>query len=283
MHRRPPEVVVVAYGPIDLLRSALDGVRGLAVHVVDNGLSAEVEQLVVGAGLDYVRPPRNLGFGAAVNVGLERVSAGADVLLLNPDAHLSSTDVRELQEALHARPRTAAVAPVLQRPDGSTEPTRWPLPTPTLPWRGVLGRGSLREGEAFFLSGAVLLLSGEALAEVGGFDERFFLYAEESDWQKRALVAGHVVRQADRVVAEHVGAGTSSDSELRERYFHGSAELFVRKWYGTRGWWLFRLGSLAAAARRALTARTPSARRTARLVVRLYLRGPARQLPQAAA
>ena len=278
--REAPAVVVVAYGPVALLATALDALDGaFDVFIVDNGMSDDARRLAADLGCDYVRPARNLGFGTAVNVGLERVSRGRDVLLLNPDARLPGQAVLDLQQQLHAADRTAAVAPLLRRPDGSSEPTRWPLPTPLLPWRGVVGRGGLRPGDRFFLSGAVLLLNGQALQAVGGFDERFFLYAEESDWQRRALDAGFQVREVPQVTAEHLGAATSESSSLRDRYFHGSAELFVRKWHGPAGWWVFRAGSLAAALRRAVTAGTGEQRQAALRTAALYLRGPARQLP----
>lgn len=280
MNVPPLDVVVVAYGPVDLLRAALEALGdGFAVRLVDNGLSDEVRDLAETRGADYVRPSVNVGFGAAVNLGLARSARGVDVLLLNPDARLRGEDVLALQRVLHEQPRTAAVAPRLRSPDDSLEPTRWPMPTPTLPWRGVVGRGGLRAGEPFFLCGAVLLLSGTAVAEVGGFDERFFLYAEESDWQRRALAAGYVLREVPDVEAAHVGAATSSSSDTRERYFHGSAELFIRKWHGPWGWSVFRAGSLLAALRRAATASSPAARGAALSTVRLYLRGPASRLP----
>lgn len=278
--RSLPEIVVVAYGSVDLLEAALAGLSDdFTVRIVDNSLSDEVRAIAVAEGCDYVRPPENVGFGAAVNLALARVQPGADVLLLNPDARLAPAGVVSLQEHLRRHPRTAAVAPLLQRPDGRIEPTRWPLPTPTLPWRGIVGRGALRPGEPFFLSGAVLLLSAEALADVGGFDERFFLYSEEADWQWRALQHGYGLHEVDEIVAAHVGAATSHDTVVRERYFHGSAELFVRKWYGSRGWALFRSGSLIAALRRLVTERGSIGRRRALVTIGLYVAGPARRLP----
>lgn len=276
-----PQVIIVAYGPPALLRAALDALgTSFRVYIVDNGLSNEVEALAAQRGLDYVRPERNLGFGAAVNLGLARLPPATDVLLLNPDARLQAADVLHLQDVLHAEPGIAAVAPRLVRPDGSVEQTRWPFPTPRLPWRGAIGRGALRPSEPYFLSGAVLLLSAQALLQVGAFDERFFLYAEESDWQRRALTAGFTVREAEEVAAQHLGAATSSDSSVRDRYFHGSAELYVRKWHGRLGWWVFRSGSLAAALRRVGTATSGPDRIAALRAAALYVRGPAGQLPR---
>lgn len=280
MQRPPPHVIVVAYGPVDLLRVAIAPLSDhFRIHVIDNGRSDAVREGAAAGGHDYVRPPRNVGFGAAVNIGLNRVPSDVDVLLLNPDARVTAEDVRVLQSSLHERPWTAAVAPLLRRPDGSLEPTRWPMPTPRLAWRAVIGRGRLRSDEPYFVSGAVLLLRGEALRTVGPFDERFFLYAEEVDWQKRAQLAGYTVREVTNVHALHLGGATSSNKRLRDAHFHGSAELYVRKWFGPVGWWFFRTGSLVAALRRAATASAKPERLQALRTARLYARGPASLLP----
>jgi GT2 family glycosyltransferase len=280
MQRHAPEVLVVAYGAPQLLADALEvlGV-GLRVYVVDNSVSDDVRQVADRHGATYIRPERNLGFAAGVNVGLSRVSAGRDVLLLNPDARLSGGAVLCLQE--HLDSDVAAVAPRLRRPSGEVERTTWPIPSPLSPWFGVVGLSDRIPRKANFLSGAVLLLNGRALDEVGSFDERYFLYAEETDWQRRALLAGWTLREVPDVEAVHLGGATSNDLELRERLFHGSAELFIRKWHGALGWNVFRLGSLLAAGRRWLLARDAAERHLARLTLRLYVKGPARSIPAA--
>lgn len=281
MENLPVEVIVVAFGAVELLDSALKGLGSeFLVHVVDNGRSDEAEDIAQSHGADYTRPVTNLGFAAAVNIGLQRCKPGADVLLLNPDAVINPGGVRDLQSARDQAPsRVAATAPRLLRPDGSVEPTSWPMPTPTSPWRGALGRGSLRPDETYFLSGAVLLLSGPALVDVGQFDPRFFLYCEESDWQQRALRRGWSVLEVPSVTAEHLGAATSDDDDLRLTLFHGSAELFVRKWHGRWGWCTYRTGALVAALRRQLTARDKPSRSVATRTFILYVRGPASCLP----
>jgi len=274
-----PVVVVVAYGAPQLLERTLVGIAGLETVVVDNSSSDDVRAVAQCCDAQYLRPGRNLGFAAGVNLGLDAAGTGRDILLLNPDAVISSADALSLQLELRSNARTAAVAPRLQRPDGSSEPTCWPIPSPRLPWKGVVGATHLRPGDPFFLSGAVLLLRADALEEIGTFDQRYFLYAEETDWQIRAQRAGWEVKLVPSIVALHEGGGTSNDSVLRTKLFHGSAELLIRKWYGRGGWTVFRLGSLVAASRRTVTAPSPDARRGARQVVGLYLRGPASQLP----
>ena len=266
-----PLVVVVAYGDPGHLRACLEGLAAPAdtVAVVDNGLSPAVKELCRSFTTTYVRPPSNVGFAAGVNLGC-RERGHRDVLLLNPDAVLAWPRVLELQRHLHARPGCAAVTPLLVRPDGSGEPASWPVPTPVGVWADALGLARLNRGPRF-LTGAVLLLSGPALDHVGGFDERYFLYAEESDWQLRAQRAGWSVSVVETVTAVHLGGATSSSATIRSEYFHRSARLFARKWYGPTGALVMWAASLAAALRRTLTG-SRFGRAEALATVRTYLR-----------
>jgi glycosyltransferase involved in cell wall biosynthesis/GT2 family glycosyltransferase len=269
------EVVVVAYGAAGLLERALAPLAGaLPVTVVDNSGDAAVRRVAEAAGARYVDPGANLGFGAAVNVALRDPQVpGADVLLLNPDARIDVDGVRALHRRLRAEPRAAAVGPAQTDDGGAAARVLWPFPTPAGVWRQEAGLGVPDTHEGFVI-GSVLLLRAEALAQVGGFDERYFLYSEETDWQRRAHDAGWRSVVADEVRAQHVGGGTSTDPTRRETHFHASQERYLRTHHGAVGWTVARaavvLGSVPRSA-------LPGDRgRAARLRLRLYLRGPLR-------
>lgn len=272
-----PTVVIVAYRCDEHLSGCLSSLGvARAVLVVDNDASPATHALVTVCGARYLAAPVNVGFAAAVNLGLDAAWDGvSDVLLLNPDARISSSDVTQLQTALHASGgRRAAVGPRLVGDDGAHQRPEWPLPSPGQVWFDALGMGRLWRGPRFVV-GAVLLLNGAALSEIGRFDERYFLYAEEADWQLRALRSGWTVAVVDGVVARHAGAASSTDGNLRNQLFHASGELFARRWYGPAGWSLMRLGALLASGRRSLTGSRESRRVNRRTFV-LYLRGPVR-------
>lgn len=269
-----PLVIVVAYRADEHLSGALETVSlGDRVVVVDNDASESTRAHALAHGARYVRAPENVGFAAGVNLGLaEAWDERSDVLLLNPDARITATAVADLATALHATPRCAAVGPRLVGPDGQAQAADWPMPSPGQVWADAVGLGRRWKGRRF-ITGAVLLLNGAALAELGGLDERYFLYAEEADWQQRAQEAGWTVRVVDSVTATHVGAASSSDPARRERHFHDSAVAFAQRWHGRRGTALMRAGSAVAAARRALT-NDAAARAEARRTLQRYLRGP---------
>jgi len=268
-------VLIVAYGPPETLSSCLAALgRDFPVVVVDNGSSPKARSLAEEAGARYVDPGRNLGFAGGVNLALAQLTPPlGDVLLINPDAEITPAAIELLQKELHQNPNLACVAPVLL--DASNEkPIRssWPFPTPGRAWLDTLGLGRLvPQGE--FLIGAVLMLSGEAVRDVGVFDERFFLYAEETDWQRRAVDKGWKVRQVKAATARHVGAGAGGDPMWREAAFLAGVERYIRKWFGPSGWAAFRVGAGLAAARRTLGG-TPGRRAAARRRVAIYLREP---------
>ena len=276
---RPLKVITVAYGTPELLERALAPMAGrLPVVVVDNSSQPAVREVAERHAARYLDPGRNLGFGRAVNEALRDVLGGepADVLLLNPDATLEVAGARALQAYLHRSDHgdVAAVSARLVGVDGAPQRELWPFPSPGRAWLEAIGLSRLNRAGDFAVA-AVIMLRWEALQEVGGFDERFFLYAEETDWQRRAAELGWRSDVCREVVAIHVGAATSTRSDRREALFHSGTEIYVRKWFGSAGWSLYRAAAVAGAAGRGIVltgARGAAARRRALL----YVRGPRR-------
>jgi GT2 family glycosyltransferase len=225
----------------------------------------------------YRDPGANLGFARAVNLGLgTRADTGRDVLLLNPDAEVDGATVRELHRRLHAEPGLAAVAPAQCDPGGHDQQVAWPFPSPGRAWLEATGLGRLAAARPQFLIGSVLLLHAGALDEVGGFDERYFLYAEEADWQWRAHLAGWRLQLCPDLHAVHVSGATSDGaSERREALFHAGQERYIRTWFGAGGWQSYRLAALMGAVLRAAVL-TGDRRRAAWDRAGRYVRGPSR-------
>ncbi len=269
----PPLVVVVAYRSDELLRTCLESLTGaLEVLVVDNDAAASTRSLSEALGAGYLATGRNLGFAGAVNLGLER-AAGRDVLLLNPDAVIGPDAVLRLQRFLRdPAHRRAAVGPDLLSATGTERPS-WPMPSPGQTWAEVFGLADWIARRTF-VTGAVLLLRSEAVSELGGFDERYFLYAEETDWQQRAQEAGWEVAVDHETSAHHVGGASSTDPDRRDYHFLTSNRVFARRWYGTAGAAAMRAASTAAALRRA-TIGPDRATGRRRLRQSLHLRAPA--------
>ena len=273
--QRGLEIVVVAYGRPDLLEASLQPVLSFPVTVVDNSSSRDVAAVCERLGVRYLDPGHNGGFGAGVNHALERrLDPDADVLLLNPDAVIGSDDVRRLQRALLAEPALASVAPTQVDELGHPSRVTWPFPSPARTWLTAAGLGRLGASSGFVI-GSVLMLRREALAQVGRFDEAFFLYAEETDWAFRAHLLGWRHAAVHGVRGVHVGAGTSRDDRVREAHFHASQERYFRKHFGSAGWQAARAAVWVGAMARAIALKGERGR-AARRRAALYRLGPVR-------
>ena len=207
--------MVVAYGHADALDTALAPLAGhVPLTVVDNSSSGSIAAIAGRHGADYLDPGSNRGFGAGVNIALKRLEATSptNVLLLNPDAVIQLDDLKTLVAYARSSDTLAATAPRLLDADGRDERVAWPFPSPWRAWLEAFGLGRFLGFGRRFVIGAVLLLDWEAIREIGYFDERFFLYCEETDWQRRATDAGWHSAVCAEAVAVHAGAGTQRRS-----------------------------------------------------------------------
>ncbi|HEY3436785.1 MAG TPA: glycosyltransferase family 2 protein [Actinotalea sp.] len=167
----------------------------------------------------------NLGYGRAANLGA-RDATTPWLVVVNPDIvwHDGSLDV--LLEAGRRHPRAGALGPALLNPDGSRYPSARELPSltqgvghallgrlwPTNPWTRAYQQRqetpAQDERAAGWLSGACLLLRREAFEQVGGFDERYFMFFEDLDLGERLGRAGWTNLHVPTAEVTHVG-GTS--------------------------------------------------------------------------
>ncbi|OBJ54187.1 glycosyltransferase [Mycobacterium sp. 1423905.2] len=224
---RPLSALIVTYKSHDLVEKCLASLAEhapeLPVYVYENSGDEYPGREELAARYPYVRwvlGPVNLGFGAAFNALVEHTPADTDLLLMNADARLQGplTRTRELLR----QPDVAAVSPLV-RDDGAPGPQRWDIATRrrTLTRALVAAAGysdALRgtpvshlyakqpaETQAIdgYLAGICLAINRAAWNQIGGFDEEFFLYGEETDWQERASAAGWRVLLADELEVEH--------------------------------------------------------------------------------
>lgn len=235
---RPPlSVVIVTFRSGSTLLAALSALRaaaplGTELIVVENGgdassLSAARETW---PGARTVMSPTNVGFAAGVNRGLS-LATGQLVLLLNPDAEIEPAAIRLMIEAIESLPEAGVVAPRLLDEEGSPVLSGYPFLSPLavawihlqvarlLPYRSigryrrqVLDPDATAPIEVDWAQGACLLVDAKALTASGGFDEDFFLFAEEIDLAFRMkqngwctyLVPGARVRHAEGTSSRQV-------------------------------------------------------------------------------
>ena len=168
----------------------------------------------------------NPGYGGALNRGIA-LASGTHLLLMNGDAWPQEGAVERLIAFTESEARAGVVGPRLVNPDGTLQPsvrgfpTLWRLATEYLFLRWLAPRSRLLNafyGAGFdhrskrdseFLVGAVLLARREVLDEIGGFDERFFMFNEEVDLCRRTRAAGWRVVFWPGAEFTHVGGGST--------------------------------------------------------------------------
>jgi N-acetylglucosaminyl-diphospho-decaprenol L-rhamnosyltransferase len=201
------------------------------VIVVDT-LSSDGSQALVRDRFPHARLvelDENPGYGGALNRGIA-LASGRYLLLMNGDAWPQEGAVERLVAFAESEPRAGVVGPRLVNPDGTLQPsvrgfpTLWRLATEYLFLRWLAPRSRLlnafygagfdhrSQRDAEFLVGAVLLVRRETLDEVGGFDERFFMFNEEVDLCYRVRAAGWNVVFWPGAEFVHVGGASTATS-----------------------------------------------------------------------
>lgn len=212
-------IVIVNYNVKEYLVNLLHSIRkakgelGVEVFVVDNHSSdGSVEYLSPRfPDVNFIQNMDNLGFGKANNQAIAMAN-GTYTLLLNPDTLISEDTLRVMFDHMNQHPKTGAAGCKLLNPDGSFAlESRRSVPTPASALWKVLGLTRLfprnkrfadyymgwkdenESGPIPVLSGAFMFYRTTVLIELGGFDERFFMYGEDIDLSYRTTQAGYQI------------------------------------------------------------------------------------------
>ncbi len=262
----PVGAVIVDHdaGPLltECVRSLLaDGAS--PVIVVDNGASGSAQRALApllaeagAADVVVVHPWMNIGFGSGVNRGLAVLGGMTPptewVLVSNPDLHVHPGALDALRGVLEARPAWAMVGPRIFTEQGEVYPSVRRFPS----FLDAAGHALLAlfvpenrftrrynpgapEGEdvveAGWISGSCFMARRDALEQLGGFDESYFMYAEDMDLCWRAHRAGWGVGFAGAASVTHVqGVSTARHPYQMLVAHHRSALRFTMR--TTSGW-----------------------------------------------
>ena len=250
-------IIIVNWNVRDLLRRCLQSIPEAAtgltyeIIVVDNASSDGSDQLVHAfPHVHWIQNLENVGFTRANNQGLA-ASQGRYICFLNPDTVLRPKALSILVEYLDTHPKVGIVGPQLRYPDGTLQPSRYRFPTPMMalmestplawawpdnPWARAYhcaGCPPDRPHTVDWLNGACLMVHREVIAQVGAFDERFFMYSEELDLCRRAKDAGwEVMYVPDAVVVHYEGQSSGQAVLARDVNFNRSKVRYFYKHHG---------------------------------------------------
>lgn len=222
-------VSIVLYRPnLGVLRSCLEHLnlsctkltdqKRVAVWLVDNSHTPEwqqrIQSLVDQSKLNnltitYLAKPSNPGYGAGNNIALMQTTAQYH-LVLNPDVYMEADCLQLAVGYMQQHPRCVHLAPATFFPNGEIQPLcrrNISLKTQFLrsfapAWlKKVFGQRLLKDEyldhdykqamhNVEFLSGCFMLLKTAVAQNIGGFDEKYFMYVEDADLTRRLLAVG---------------------------------------------------------------------------------------------
>jgi GT2 family glycosyltransferase len=291
------DVVIVTYQSAAMIRSCLEAVARIPelgkVVVVDHG-EDDSARIAAAFNATVVLDSTNPGFGIGQNRGRAHTSAEF-VLMLNPDAVIDPEAIEAGLKTLRSQSSVAAVQGVIVDA-GSGEPERSAGRelSPIHLWGRALGLRRLRkfglardiarrvpaltdhidrtpeaEIDVSSLGATALLIRRRALEDVGGFDERYFMYGEDADLCARLRQSGWHLRALPVNWATHRAGSSSANSVDHEILWWQGAMTFAARWYTSTAWAL----AVGACMLRIVTlcARRP---RSAGEIIRNVLLGP---------
>lgn len=228
LNYRTPELTLRA---VEAALLEMEGMAG-AITVVDNdsgdGSYEALTLAVQERGWSRVRvlqSGHNGGYGAGNNFGIRHGlpdgSAPDFIYILNSDAFPESGAIRVLAEYLRAHPEVGFAGSRLHGDDGAYHQTAFRFPTVFSEFEGAAATGPIsrlllryivplpepREAQTVdWMAGASIMIRHRTFEETGGFDERFFLYFEETDLCLRARRAGWSCVYLPQSRVMHIGS-----------------------------------------------------------------------------
>ena len=264
-------IVIVTYNSGQHIVACLESIFAQRVSVVqqviviDNDSQDETVALIRSnfPQVELVVPAANLGFAKAVNLGV-RQSNAEFVLLLNPDTVILDQAIDAIVDFAREHPGHGLYGGRTVTPGGELEPSScWGLPTlwsmtlfafgittlvPRNRWLDPESLGNWQRDtvrEVGMITGCFLLCPTGVWNELGGLDERYFMYGEDADLAIRAQIAGYrpLICPTAQLIHE-VGACSETPVHKAALLYRGKASLVRTHWKGPAQW----LGLFALAA-----------------------------------
>lgn len=197
LYENDPKVVTRA------IESFLNSELKVFLYLIDNSRSDRLKILANSPNVEYIFVNKNIGFGAGHNIAINRsINNSKYHLVLNPDIYFEKGVLEKIFYFMEKNSDIGLLMPKVLYPDGRLQYLCKMLPTPLdiflrrfLPFRKLVEKRNERYELRFtgynkimnvpYLSGCFMFLRSSVLKEIGGFDERFFMYFEDTDLTRR--------------------------------------------------------------------------------------------------
>ncbi len=250
-------VIIVNYNSEKVLKNCLISLLKYSfylsgVMVVDNNSSDDGVAMVRNnfSEVKLLINRENQGFSRANNLAAGN-SHGELLFFLNPDTLIQEDIFKPVIEAFKGNNRLAIVAPGLVLPDGSSQPwacghkgeifhliknkifSQFPstqAPSPRLPDYPIPDYPITQS--LTWVSGAALFVRRNVFRDVGGFDEKFFMYFEDRDFCQRVKKMGYEIEVMPEIKVVHLGGKSLTDNKNRKKLYYQSQSYYWQKKYG---------------------------------------------------
>jgi len=239
--RHPITISIVSHGQLALVLPLLEQLDRYSRAVIDKvllTLNIPEADLLAGRSwgfeVERIENASPKGFGANHNQAFER--CGTEwFLVLNPDIRFDSDVLSPL--LAQAAPDAGLLTPRILEP-GKTEPEpHRALLTPL----EIVGRkkpGYVRPTVPAWIPGLFMLFRSEAYRQVGGFDEKFFMYGEDFDICARTRLAGWILQVGENLLARH---DAQRESHRSRKYLYWHVTSLLKVWLSASFWRYLRL------------------------------------------
>lgn len=232
-------IIIVNFNGIDVLVPCLTTLLNsiddiLEIIIVDNASTDGSKDHIKEVAQKYpliklVENTENKGFAEANNIGLQYVSSKY-VLFLNNDTLLPQNFVKPMIACLNKNMHIAAVQPQILFPDLTIDSVgSYFTPTGFLyhkAHRQKPNKMNSKDAYVYSLKGACMLWRKDVLEEIGGFDESYFAYFEETDLCHRAINVGYKLLYTHKSKIIHLGGYTSNNMDRAFVQFYNTKNRF---------------------------------------------------------
>jgi GT2 family glycosyltransferase len=243
-------IVLVNWNACALTAAALDSIAvqtsGITYEtfVIDNGSTRDASFQELPRrfpSVQFIPNPRNMGFSVANNQGITRAH-GRYILLLNNDTIQTENALAASVQYMDEHAEVGGLGILHRNADAerSLQLSAFAFPRPWremasllgVPWTAPAFRHDV-EGDVDWICGSFLMIRRACLDQVGGLDERFFVYAEDVDWCRRARDAGWKIRFWPGASMVHVGAATRPFIKDKTFVHFRSHLSYIRKYHSS--------------------------------------------------
>lgn len=259
-------IIIVLYNARDVIETTLDAVFASTapfsyeVIIVDNASPDDAVEVIkhkyltrpeIAAKTKLILNSQNDGFGIGNNIGMKEAT-GEYILLLNSDTKLDPDNLQKMVEFMESRPDVGAATCKLVMANGEIDKaSRRSEPNLVRSFFRLFGLQKLFpklfggynllnkdpnvESEQEACSGAYMMMSRKAYEKTGGFDERFFMYAEDLDLCRSIRESGLKIWWYPKTVCIHYrGQSTKKTPQKMLFAFYDAMWLYYKKWYSKK-------------------------------------------------